>query len=778
MILEQQKNAAIIEVGDVNDSLNMSLDLDSAQILMQMLSKNLYSDAIGSTIRETCSNALDSHRRAKVNDPIVVSFKVNNDNTYSFTVEDFGIGLDANDVSTIISKYGKSTKRNSADELGMMGLGFKAPLAYSSSFHFVCRKNGMEWKYMMYEGEDTNKIDLLYQQPTSERNGVKIIIPVKYQDKQEFLHKIREQLAYFESVYFDTGNVSNDFTILRTPHYQMSPLVSVNDMHICLDNIYYPIDFEKLGISTINLPIGLRFGLSDGIFPTPNRESIRYTQEAKEIIKNKIKEVAEVIVTMHNATITNTTDINVIFNYYSSTSRIVDINGKSFDVNQIKKFATSSLAVPKLIGVDLLDLKNLSTIRDFMTNEYVVKYKIKNGKMMEIKSNEYNDVSARDINSTNYFVYETPISGTKREYIKSICGYATCYICKKVHNHELGFDRRNSMFTTNKSRLYYHNLELKKYPKNEWRQVIKEFQFIQDMFTDKFKNIDDIEIPQTWIDARKKDKVRKSMESNRRIKLTGELFGKTATPLERYVTGQNCKFVADTYQADKISKYKGFTVYDSYDNQSKLDNLYYISRVKEMNIRIISFSNRELKVANSLEIHNLTSYDKFMEGTNMPFKRLITAYLISKLITTYSNVFYKRDILQTISQSLVDNLHKLLEYKNKYFRYADNDIYESMLEVATEKMLFDMSIYPEYLDMFYLLKKLTFLEPVLKTVQTVPNYISSTESQPMIPVLIDLFKYYKHRIDYKNYKFTLNEILDLEALLLTDNKIEELVTNI
>jgi hypothetical protein len=40
------------------------LDLDSAQMLMQMLSKNLYSDGIGSTIRETASNALDSHRRA------------------------------------------------------------------------------------------------------------------------------------------------------------------------------------------------------------------------------------------------------------------------------------------------------------------------------------------------------------------------------------------------------------------------------------------------------------------------------------------------------------------------------------------------------------------------------------------------------------------------------------------------------------------------------------------------------------------------------------------
>ena len=122
MILEKQKESMVVTDGDeVNESIGMSLDLDSAQILMQMLSKNLYSDAIGSTIRECASNALDSHRRAGVDDPIIVSFKINDSRDYEFSVEDFGIGLDDDDVKNIISKYGKSTKRNSNIELGMMG---------------------------------------------------------------------------------------------------------------------------------------------------------------------------------------------------------------------------------------------------------------------------------------------------------------------------------------------------------------------------------------------------------------------------------------------------------------------------------------------------------------------------------------------------------------------------------------------------------------------------------------------------------------------------------
>jgi hypothetical protein len=122
MILEKQTESNILQEGESQGSIGMSLDLDSAQVLMQMLSKNLYSDSIGSTIRECASNALDSHRRAGVTDPIIVSLVSNTELNYDFSVEDFGTGLDADDVKNIISKYGKSTKRNSNTELGMMGL--------------------------------------------------------------------------------------------------------------------------------------------------------------------------------------------------------------------------------------------------------------------------------------------------------------------------------------------------------------------------------------------------------------------------------------------------------------------------------------------------------------------------------------------------------------------------------------------------------------------------------------------------------------------------------
>jgi hypothetical protein len=56
-------------------------------------------------------------------------------------------------------------------------------------------------KYMMYEGEDVNTIDLLYETPTTEREMGKIIVPVKWSDRGDFM-KTKEQLAYFENVFF------------------------------------------------------------------------------------------------------------------------------------------------------------------------------------------------------------------------------------------------------------------------------------------------------------------------------------------------------------------------------------------------------------------------------------------------------------------------------------------------------------------------------------------------------------------------------------------------
>ena len=768
MILEKQTEANIHQEGESQDSIGMSLDLDSAQVLMQMLSKNLYSDSVGSTVRECASNALDSHRRAGTTDPIIVSFTKNNDNNYEFSVEDFGIGLDADDVRNIISKYGKSTKRNSATELGMMGLGFKAPLAYSSSFYFTCRKNGVERKYMMYEGEDTNTIDLLYEAPTTERNGVKVIVPVKYYDRGDFRTKIREQLAYFESVYFNVEDMDNDFTIHRHEHFQFSPLASDYYLHICLDNVYYPIDFGKLGIDKINFPVALRFSLTDGIFPTPNRESIRYTKEAKDIILSKLSTVADYFVQKYNESIQDSDDPAAIIEYYQNENRYIkSSDGKNkWDVNPLKKFSTVTITQPKLKDTKFLDMKLIFRHREYILGEYENKFQLYNRIMRTVKSH-WADLRIQKLDDDHYYVYTDKISGLKKDYMKATLEkYGTFYFLKKNRDFKLGSAKHVDYKT------YYHILKLENHPKSRWREVIKEFQYMLGLITKKFKDLDALEVPDTFVQSRKKVKIVTNggkVPGQRRLKIKGEMVCKKAEPLERWVDGKNCKWVSTIYDLAKFHQNPFILVYGKQEDAEKMDKMFKPTRSLKVEFAILS--ERELKIVKDIQLHNLIPFSEFMEGKNKPFQRIATACLIDRLYDEYRGVFNNTSPLHDISKDLHDKIIALHDYRAANFKDVNDEVRNAIIDQAAELKVFDPTIYSIYLQVETICRKLPFLNSMLGNIS---RYRRDDDDNPMIQALIDLFKYHKHRIDWKNYNIRLNEDLPLEQTL-TSETVEELV---
>ena len=763
MILEKQTESNVLLEGQSQESIGMSLDLDSAQILMQMLSKNLYSDDIGSAIRECASNALDSHRRAGVDTPIIVSFKENSSYNYEFCVEDFGIGLDADDVKNIISKYGKSTKRDSNTELGMMGLGFKAPLAYSSSFYFVCRKDGMERKYMMYEGEDTNTIDLLYEMPTTEGNGVKVIIPVKYQDQYQFRKKIKEQLCYFESVYFDVpgdSTITNDFVISRHTHFQFSEMSEDDKLHICLDNVYYPLDFEKVGIDRIDFPVALRFTLTDGLYPTPNRESLRYTQEAKQIIIAKLGQVADYFVNKYNEQLTDGNDLTSVINHLEKSGhRITMANGNTERIDSFLKYSQVQIVVPQIEGVNLIDFPSLYKERkqEMINYSFPSKFLLRYKRMQDTDKHYVWGYTLESICNGNakVWVYDDRIPGIKKDYLRATCKESEYnYIVKRGAPMKLGIAAK---FDT---KTYYHLLGLGNYPKSQWRDVIKEYQYIISLVEAQFTSLDDLVVPQSFIDSKKKVKMTTG-GTGKRLKIQGEIVGKKGVDLMRWNDGRKCKFDSQLYKLEDLASAKHLKVYAHHDEYMKLDALYGV--MQKQKIEVITFSARELKVVEQLDIHNLISYNKFMEGKNAPFKRIITSMLINDMISNYRHIFDRVDQIEFVSKDLSNKIRTLLDYKRTHYHDSDGSLKAAMLTVAEEHKLFDMNIYPEYLEMLDIFEKLTFLNPLCCR----SGYF--TESDQMVGVMTDLFKYYKHRVDLKHYNIRINEEV------LTEETVEQLI---
>jgi len=771
MILEKQKEALIHQEGETQESIGMSLDLESAQVLMQMLSKNLYSDAVGSTIRECASNALDSHRRAGVDKPIIVSLGRNKENNYEFSVEDFGIGLDAEDVKNIISKYGKSTKRNSTTELGMMGLGFKAPLAYSSSFYFVCRKNGIERKYMMYEGEDVNTIDLLYETPTDQPNGVKVIVPLKSGDRYSFQSKISEQLAYFQNVYFNVEGIDNNFVITRHEHFQFSQLASNRYLHLCLDDVYYPLDFEKLGIETLRLPIALRFSLTDGIFPTPNRESIRYTQEAKAIIMDKLRNASDYFIEKYNETVKETTDLKVVIDYFNVENRYFKIGTNTWDVHPLAKYATVRIATPKLKGIELLDLQRLVRLQDYILGEYEGKYYINSRTMRDTK--RYSQcTSIRNLKHTVYVYYGDRVPGLKKDYIKSLQPnqHTDALIVRKSRTFPLRSKRGNGDYDN-----YYNILELHKHPKKDWRKMIQEFQSIINSYVDNFVNIDTMEVPQEFIDSRTRQRITTGQikgtgvsKGPKRIKLKGEMICKLATHLERWVDGKECKWVSTTYDMAKFHQNKFIFVYGKQEDADKMDRWFKATRNKNVELAILS--DREIKLLEKVELHNIMTFNKFMEGKNKPFQRIATACLIDKFFDENRNLFDNSSALQSISMDFQHKINEMYEYRRKYFSVGNDDTRNAIIEHAAEVKAFDPTIYFDCKAVMTICEKFPFINTVMGNI---PRY-SGNDRTVMIQALADLLKYHKHRIDWKNYKIRFNEDLPLEETLTTET-VEELI---
>ena len=784
MIFEKQTNANILQEGETSETLKMSLDLDSAQILMQMLSKNLYSDAVGSTIRECASNALDSHRRAGTDKPIIVSFKTGDkSDTYEFSVEDFGIGLDAEDVKNIISKYGKSTKRDSNTELGMMGLGFKAPLAYSSSFYFVARKNGMERKYMMYEGEEVNSIDLLYEKPTDQPNGVKVIVPVNYYDRPAFLTKIKEQLCYFEGVYFDIdpqlarySDISNDFTIIRNEIFQYSSLSEKSKLHICLDNVYYPIDFQKLGIPEIHIPVGLRFTLSDGLFPTPNRESLIYTKEAKETIMNKIEAFSNYLVEKYNSTSEETPNLHSMKAYYQSKKRTLKdfpIQSRSIDLTQVLDYATAQMKAPTIPGINVDYDRMFNSLNEYVLGEYVCGYRLGGGRFMDAKS-YWSKMAINDLFNYNgvpvkVYVYEDRIGGNMKSYLREInaSNRDTVFFVRKPRSFKK-YDKEDGEQSYNEH--YDALLRFASYPQDQWDDMIVEFRKFIDYLTKDFIDLDTITIPQTWLDARKKKAQKVAISTDfrangtKKITAKGEFCGKIGTRTENWLNDQYCKFTQNTYKLEDLYKSKGLYVYSTESNKKKMDALWSVFNPVA---KFVIVADSTYKNIQKLELHNWITMEQFEKGENKPFKRMVTKMLVDDLTAKYKSVFGRINEIRNISSQLADKLEVLDKYSNytNVSHRTDKDTKATIIEFATKNNLFDMEIYPQYIEMCRLLEKLYFLDGMISRVYG--------SDQSYRQAIIDLFKYHNQKVNLEHYKVKLNEDAPLDEAL-TESTVEEL----
>ena len=228
--------------------------------MAQMLSDGLYSDKISSIIREISCNAYDAHVMAGVSDQPFQVHMPTLDHPY-FSVQDWGPGLDPDQIDSVFTVYGVSTKIDNNDAIGQLGLGCKSPFAYTSCFTVTSVKNGIKTVYSMFKDETgmPSCAAMGPGVPTSDPNGVLIEIPVANRDFAEFYNKAKMVYTWFEVKPQITGHQ------IDIPNMKES-VVNIGDdlFNISGDDWWIPINLKtytpiaRMGVCNCLFCIGLK----------------------------------------------------------------------------------------------------------------------------------------------------------------------------------------------------------------------------------------------------------------------------------------------------------------------------------------------------------------------------------------------------------------------------------------------------------------------------------------------------------------------------------------
>lgn len=345
----------------------MRLSEDASSMVFQLFTKNVYSNPIGTVVREITSNCFDSHEEARRDNPnwkpapvVIRKHKDNATDTTYISFIDYGVGMTPDRVQNIYGVYFESTKRVDNTQIGGFGIGGKTPLAYKrstgqgegeydNSFFVITIAEGTKYFYCIYEGAESPVISMLHSEETDEPNGTEIRIPILEKDLDKFESEMIRQLYYFENVVFEGfekeryngekyTNLPNDYQIVRGKNFLFRGTEYSSSIHVCLGRVAYPIDYQTLGLQShnYNLPIALKLNVGD-LNVTVSRESIDYSEETIKFLKKKLDDAKNEIIELISKQYENIVTLEQFFSVKHDFGKLEFPNGLSLYVGNLIK---------------------------------------------------------------------------------------------------------------------------------------------------------------------------------------------------------------------------------------------------------------------------------------------------------------------------------------------------------------------------------------------------------------------------------------------------------
>jgi hypothetical protein len=401
-----------------------------------ILSDGLYSNKILAVVRELSTNAYDSHVEAgKVSVPFDVHLPTQLDPTFS--IRDYGTSMDHDNCMQLYTTYFRSTRNNSNEAVGCLGLGSKAPFAYADSFTVEAYLNGQKRLYTGYKNEDGSPtFSLLDEMETSEPNGIKVSINVASHDVGRFVGEAKKVYEFFKvrpNFIGEKIQYTSPAKVLEGDSWYFDD--NANNNLIIMGQIAYPLDHYQIMNADadnaeskfVQYSDGLRIFVNIGdVDITPSRESLSYSNETKVNIRSKVKSIASEIAIKIEAEIKSQPTLFKARKKYaqisdqcSSIKSAIESLQKSIMWNDMKLFDS--------VAGESIEIKNKITCTTFSKNHYRKKI-----------DTEYNTERMHFGNHTKFVVDDLPRGGISRlkQYMREEeYGSISCYVYK-LAGHE------------------------------------------------------------------------------------------------------------------------------------------------------------------------------------------------------------------------------------------------------------------------------------------------------------------------------------------------------
>lgn len=309
-------NANVTQTGTVDTSgaVQFGFDVTGMGAIAGLL-QNMYSDTSLAVLREYFCNAMDSHRASGVTRPVEVTLPA--DMNPSLIIQDFGLGLSQQELVTVYSTYGSSTKRDSDEAIGGFGIGSKAAFSMAEQFIVTGVKDGEKTVMLFSLGKSGmgEAVTVAHTFDCTESNGVTVSIPIRDVAAME-----RTAAAFFTtwqpgtvlvdgeqpaSIFDDAFAVGDRFHVLsRRSTARETP----KGMTLVMGGVGYPVDtaIQTLAVAgqdeqlrkmierldSHHLLISGNVGDAD---ITPSREALRDTDRTVEFIRDALVEFAAAV---------------------------------------------------------------------------------------------------------------------------------------------------------------------------------------------------------------------------------------------------------------------------------------------------------------------------------------------------------------------------------------------------------------------------------------------------------------------------------------------------